>query len=84
MEGLLDYRGCFDAFSEGLYFPPESTGKQTLTYIDDFFESTCRDYLGNKQLIFERSAIHMEPQAYYLTQTPEYIKFLRGYQDASI
>lgn len=83
-EGVLDYTGCFDAFSEGLYFPPESTGKQTLTYIDDFFESTCRDYLGNKQPIFERSAIHMEPQAYYLTQTPEYIKFLRGYQDASI
>lgn len=82
--GDLDYSGVFESFSDGLYFPPESTGKQTLTYIDDFFESVCTDYLGQKCSIFERSAIHMEPQAYYMSQTPEYIKFLRGYQDASI
>lgn len=82
--GNLDYTEIFNAFSDGLYFPPEATGKQTLTYIDDFFESTCKDYLGVRERIFERSAIHMEPQAYYMSQTPEYLKFLRGYQDASI
>ena len=82
--GDLDYSGIFDAFADGLYFPANTTGKQTLTYIDKAFISNCTDYLGKTKCILELSAIHMEPQDYLMSQTPEYIKFLRGYQDASI
>ena len=83
-QGDLDYSGVFDAFTDGLYFPAETTGKQTLTYIDKPFISRCEDYCGNAKYIMESSAIHMEPQDYLMSQTPEYIKFLKGYQDASI
>lgn len=83
-QGDLDYSGVFDAFSDGLYFPPETTGKQTLTYIDKAYVSNCVDYTGKSKYIVEMSSIHMEPQDYLMSQTPEYIHFLRGYQDASI
>ena len=83
-KGDLDYSGVFDAFSDGLYFPPETTGKQTLTYIDSGFVSKCTDFCGNSKYIMEGSAIHMEPQDYLMSQTPEYIRFLKGYKDASI
>ena len=83
-EGNLDYSGVFDAFANGLYFPAETTGKQTLTYIDEAFISNCTDYLGKSKYIMESSCIHMEPQDYLMSQTPEYVRFLKGYQDASI
>ena len=84
LSGKINYDPIFDAFSEGLYFPPKFTGKQTLTYIDKPFATICEDYVGQPMAICERSAIHMEPQAYYLSRSAEYIKFLEGYRDASI
>ena len=82
--GELPYDTIFKKFSEGLYFPPESTGKQTLTYIDKADSFVCTDYQGNSKLCVELSSIHMEPQYYRMSQTDEYIRFLRGYKDASI
>jgi hypothetical protein len=82
--GDLDYNGVFEAFTDGLYFPPYSTGKQTLTYIDNGGLTSVRDYLGNSTYILELSYIHMEPQEYNMSQSEEYIKFLRGYRDASL
>lgn len=84
MNAEFDYTPIFDHFSEGLYFPPESTGKQTLTYVDEPICVTCTDYNGLTQNIFEYSYIHMEPQSYYLSQTEEYVRFLKGYKDASL
>ena len=82
--GILDYRGCFDAFADGLYFPPSATGKQTLTYVDKGGLIKVRDYLGKKNYVMELSFIHMEPQEYNMSQSEEYVRFLRGYQDASL
>ena len=82
--GEIDYQPIFEAFSEGLYFPPEATGKQTLTYIDEPRSFKCTDYHGSTRTCFEYSCIHMEPQSYYLSQSEEYKRFLLGYQDASI
>ena len=82
--GDLDYSGVFDAFNDGLYFPPEATGKQTLTYIDNGGLTRVRDYLGNLTYVLELSYIHMEPQEYNMSQSEEYVKFLRGYRDASL
>lgn len=83
-EGKISYDNIFDRFNEGLYFPPEATGKQTLTYID---ESRCfpvTDYNGLTQTVFEYSYIHMTPQSYYLSQSEEYKRFLKGFKDASL
>lgn len=82
--GDLDYSDVFDAFSDGLYFPPEATGKQTLTYCDHGGVSKCIDFMGQPMAVLELSYIHMEPQYYRMTQSNEYVKFLKGYRDASL
>ena len=82
--GELKYDKIFDAFTEGLYFPAEATGKQTLTYCDDSYCQDCKDYLGITTPVMELSYIHMEPQSYYLSQTIEYLQFLEGFRDASL
>lgn len=82
--GAFSYEPVFEHFNEGLYFPKDSTGKQTLTYVD---ESACfpvTDYNGLTQTVFEYSYIHMEPQSYYMSQTEEYKRLLLGYRDASL
>lgn len=82
--GELKYDKIFDAFTEGLYFPSDATGKQTLTYCDDSYCQDCKDYLGITTPVMELSYIHMEPQSYYLSQTIEYLQFLEGFRDASL
>ena len=82
--GEVNYDEIFNVFSEGLYFPPEATGKQTLTYIDTMSAFDCTDYTGKTKHCIELSSIHMEPQYYYMSQTDEYIRFLRGFRDGSI
>ena len=82
--GAIDYTPIFEKFSEGLYFPANATGKQTLTYMDEPKGFMCTDYNGLTQHCFEYSSIHMEPQSYYMSQSDEYIRFLKGYRDASI
>lgn len=81
---LITYEKIFEAFNEGLYFPPEATGKQTVTYIDEPTYAEVTDYLGNTKLCIEMSSIHMEPQDYSMSRTQEYLDFLRGFQDASL
>lgn len=83
-DGLIGYDEVFEHFNEGLYFPPEATGKQTLTYIDKSACFPVTDYNGLTQTVFEYSYIHMEPQSYYMSQTEEYKKLLLGYRDASL
>lgn len=83
-EGILSYDKIFDAFNDGLYFPSWATGKQTLTYVDKPLVDQCTDYLGKTTMIHEMSYIHMEPQSYYMSQTADYINYIRGFRDASI
>lgn len=82
--GQLSYDAIFDAFTEGLYFPPGDTGKQTITYIDKATCATVVDYLGNKAPCVEYSSVHMEPQDYSLSRSADYLKFLQGFEDGSI
>ena len=83
-EGKVNYDQIFDAFTEGLYFPPGATGKQTITYIDKPTGATIVDYLGNKATCIEFSSVHMEPQDYALSRSADYLKFLQGFEDGSI
>ena len=82
--GEIDYLPIFNEFNDGLYFPSNATGKQTLTYIDDPISCICTDYTGKKAMIYELSSIHMEPQSYFMSQTMAYKSFLAGFKDASI
>ena len=82
--GELPYEPIFDEFNDGLYFPPDSTGKQTLTYIDSPFTDICTDYTGKKAGVYELSSVHMEPQSYFMSQTIAYKRYIAGFRDASI
>lgn len=84
LAGKLPYDEIFARFNEGLYFPKEATGKQTITYIDKPTIATVTDYLGNSKVCMEWSSIHMEPQDYSMSRTQEYLDFLFNFSDASI
>ena len=84
LSGKLSYDEIFNNFNEGLYFPSDATGKQTITYIDKPTIATITDYLGNKKVCMEWSSVHMEPQDYSMSRTQEYLDFLFGFSDASI
>lgn len=84
LNGLTHYDDLFYAFNDGLYFPEEFTGKQTLTYIDETRIFKHKDYQGNVKSIIEYSSIYMEPQSYFMSKSADYIRFLAGIKDASI
>ena len=83
-KGEIDYSYIFEIFNEGLYFPPNATGKQTLTYVDEDLVDQCTDYLGKTATIYEGSYIHMEPQGYYMEPTYAYKRYLEGFRDESL
>lgn len=66
----------FKEFKQGLYVPPEYTGKNTHTYIDNERSGVLIDYLGNKCAYHELSAVHMEGSDYHLSLSKEYVDYL--------
>lgn len=89
-----NYDLIFEKFGEGLFIPSTytnkdgiltyPTGKLTLTYIEEEMKGTLVDYLGVKGEFHELSAIHMEPQSYFMSLVGDYIKFLKGVQYVEI
>lgn len=77
----FDFIPIFFYFGDGLFIPPEHTGKNTIEYIDDEFSAVCTDYLGVPLLVNEGSAVYMEPQHYLMSQTSDYLRFLSGIQE---
>lgn len=84
MNGVINYDQIFYEFGDGLYFPEQFTGKQTLTYIDETQVFRHTDYQGHTTTTLEYSCIYMEPQSYYMSKSADYIRFLAGIKDASI
>ena len=84
----------FERFGEGMFIPAtytnkdgkltQPTGKMTLTYIEEEMKGTLVDYQGKVGEFHELSAIHMEPQSYYMSLIGDYIKFLEGVQYVEI
>jgi hypothetical protein len=74
----------FEKFGEGMFIPAGHTGKLTLTYIEEEIKGTLVDYQGVAGEFHELSAIHMEPQSYYMSLVGDYIKFLKGVQYVEI
>ena len=66
----------FEEFKRGLYVPPEYTGKNTHTYIDNERDGILIDYLGNECVYHELSSVHMEQADYHLSISKEYIGYL--------
>ena len=72
--------GIFEEFREGLYIPPERTGKMTHTYIDKPRSGVVTDYLGQENTYYESSGIHLEPVDYSLSIGREFSDYIRGVQ----
>ena len=68
----------FDMFTDGLVIPPEYTGKNIHTYIDEETTGEMIDYLGNRAEYHELSSIHLEPSGYELSLSKEFIDYLLG------
>lgn len=87
----ITFDNIFKNFDLDLQFPKEYTyfdevlhkevtkkgsGKNTHTYIDIPRSGIVTDYLGNEYEFYERSAVHIEPSAYSLSLSQEFLDFL--------
>lgn len=68
--------GAFKAFSDGLYIPVNSTGKNTHTYVDNEISGYLTDYQGNIDKYNERAYIHLEEQDYTLSINQNYLEYI--------
>lgn len=66
----------FDNFTDGLYIPPEYTGKLTHTYIDEPKSGRVIDYLGQENEYNELSSVHLEKADYTLSIAQEYSDYI--------
>lgn len=70
----------FEVFQDGLYIPPEYTGKMIHTYLDDEQTGYIEDYEGNKYLYHERSSIHLEGCEYHLGVMNDFLMLILNMQ----
>ena len=74
------YSNPFEGFTDELYIPPEYTGKNIHTYIDDLQQGKIKDYEGVVSDYSESSSIHLAPAEYSLSIGYEYAKYLLAIQ----
>lgn len=70
------YKNVFDAFNNELYIPPDYTGKNIHTYIDESQSGTVTDYQGHTAAYSEQSSIHLDSCDYHLSIAQTYINYL--------
>lgn len=79
----------FKNFKDGLEFPSEyynkdtkellsASGKLCHTYIDEYISGELVDYLGNKEIYNEYSAVHLEKTSYVMSLDDMFVKYLLG------
>lgn len=72
------YGNPFKAFKTDMYIPPEYTGKNTHTYIDEERQGVVKDYLGKWGEYHEYSCVHLEESDYTLSMASEYLDYIMG------
>ncbi len=65
-----------DEFKDGLVIPPQYTGKNIHTYIDEETTGVIIDYYGTPMQYHELSSIHLEESGYELSLSREFIDYL--------
>lgn len=73
--------GIMDEFKDGLIIPPQYTGKNIHTYIDEETSGTVMDYNGIMDSYYEKSSIHLEESGYELSLSREFIDYLFGIKE---
>ena len=74
----------FKNFNDSLYIPPEHTGKNTHTYIDEEQTGHVTDYQGNTAEYIEKSCVHLTGADYSFSLSSDYIKYLLSIQTDEI
>lgn len=69
----------FDSFTNGMYIPPDRTGKLTHTYIDTPFKIKIKDYLGIDAEVSELSYIHLSKTDFTLSMTREFLDYIQSF-----
>lgn len=73
----LESRGdIFEQFKEYMYIPPNFTGKNVHTYIDEERDGIVKDYLGKWGEYHELSCVHMTGAEYTLSLASDYAEYL--------
>lgn len=70
----------FDMFVDGLYIPPEYTGKQIHTYIDEPIDGVVADHNGLVGEFHELSCINLSPCDYHLG-LQAFLEYIAGLQE---
>lgn len=83
IDGKTEYNSPFNTFDEDLYIPPQYTGKNVHTYINDIREGDLIDYLGQEMHYKELSGIHLGQSEYSLKLSKEYSDYLLSIKDSS-
>lgn len=71
----------FEYFTDELYIPPEYTGKNTHTYIDDERVGVVTDYTGKQYTFRELSGVHLMKSDYSLSIAREYADYILNVQE---
>lgn len=74
----------FEEFKDGLYIPPEKTGKLTHTYIDYEQNGYIKDYMGNLRKYHELSSLNLSPAPYDLSISAQFKAILEDRLDEII
>lgn len=69
---------AFEKFNDGLHVPPEKSGKNLHTYIDEPKQGYLTDYQGHTAFYMELSSVHLEPTSYDLSLAKLYTDYLKG------
>lgn len=77
---ISKYENPFDGFTNDMHIPPEHTGKNIHTYIDEIQEGKLKDYNGVISDYSELSSVHLAPADYSLSIGEEYANFLLAIQ----
>lgn len=70
------YKDVFDAFNNDLYIPPDYTGKNIHTYIDEPQSGTLTDFRGVPANFSELSSVHLDECDYHLSIAQSYINYI--------
>lgn len=68
----------FEEFKDGMYIPPEKTGKLTHTYIDYEQTGYITDYQGRLRKYNELSSLNLSPAPYDLSISAQFKAILEG------
>lgn len=74
-ENMQKVRKIFDEFADGWTADEEASGRLISTYIDDETEEYITDYLGNTEIMREKSSLNLTASTYTMSLKEGYLEY---------